>query len=172
MDILAFYRDKIDPIHFKAMEASVYLREVFQEGKDVTELKSDIIKKYGTQGKNITNMCSAGYFEGYIREVYDEMSSDMDFKMNDFTKYFNVLVTTSPFAIFVHKEMGEDELSGLILHKIASHQKYGVSFLAIHGIGRTNVRKIKKIVVELDEKDEFTINKQQNKNIILVKITF
>ena len=172
-EILNFFKDKICAEHWAALDASLYLREVFQEKQQIGELKRDIVHRYGEDGKNISNLCSAGYFDkgGYIREIYKEMSLDPDFSLEKFQKYFKTIVTISPFAVFVSKEMSEADVSGSILYRLETHKKYGLDFLAIHGLGKENVRKIKKIVHEIEvEKDlDVSINQDQP-GVILVKI--
>ena len=66
--------------------------------------------------------------------------------------------------------MESDELSGEIIHKIETHKKYGISFLAIHGLGKKNVKKILEIVHELEEEKNLDIAINQQNYIIFVKI--
>src|SRR3989344_4051773 len=86
--ILEFYKDKISEQHWNALESSLYMRAVFRRGEPVGELKRDIVNKFGEDGRNISNLCSAGYFEGYIKQVYDEMAFQKEFTIDKFTSYF------------------------------------------------------------------------------------
>ena len=98
------------------------------------------------------------------------MSSDPDFKLRDFSDYVDKIATLNPFAIFVYEEMNEKNLSGLIYHRIKSHQKYGIRFLDIHGIGGANVEKIDNVIKEMPKKENFEINRRPN--AIQVRINF
>lgn len=170
--ILEFYKDKIPLLHWKALEASLYLRDVFEQGGAVGELKKDIIRKFGDDGRNIANLCSAGYFENYIKRIYEEMSFIPDFTIEKFQDHFKTIVTISPFAIFVSKEMNEEELSGEIWYRLETYKRYGIEFLAIHGIGKNNIQKIRRIIQGIEDKKNLNININQERNIIFVKIEF
>src|SRR3989338_2742678 len=171
-EILEFYKGKIRDDHLKALEACLYLRSVFLEGGNIKNLKLDIIKRFGDEGRNISSLCSAGYFEGYIRQVYEEMSTTSSFTNEDFKRYFRTIVRISPFAIFVSEDKDKDELSGEILHKISVHKNYGVKFLAIHGIGYKNIQKIRKVVYDLHQYFDSEPEYEEKSGIVLVKINF
>ncbi len=169
--ILEFYKDKILDKHLRALEASLYLKEVFESGSDISKLKKQIISKFGDDGRNICNLCSAGYFEGYIKEVYNDFAFSNDFVPKKFMDYFDIILKTSPFAIFVSREMTEIELSGLINHKLDTHKKYGIKFLAVHGIGANNVKKIRKIIDSLSVDKQLNVSIfQEGNNIVTIKI--
>ena len=141
-------------------------------GGNIKNLKLDIIKRFGDEGRNISSLCSAGYFEGYIRQVYEEMSTTSSFTNEDFKRYFRTIVRISPFAIFVSEDKDKDELSGEILHKISVHKNYGVKFLAIHGIGYKNIQKIRKVVYDLHQYFDSEPEYEEKSGIVLVKINF
>lgn len=170
--ILSFYKDKISLKHWEALELSLYLKAVFEDSEPVNDLKRDIIRKYGNEGNIIANLCSAGYFEGHIKGIYEEMSFQTDFTPEKFKDYFELILRISPFAIFVSREMDEEELSGLVNYKLEAHKRYGINFIAIHGIGKNNVSKIINVVKEIEKKGDFKIIIKQDGNIILVKILF
>lgn len=174
--ILKFYKDKIDENHWKALQASLYVRKVFEKREgSIDYLKKDLIKRFGDEGRIICNLCTSGYFDkdGYITQLYTEMSASSDFEPAKFGEEFKKIVTLSPFAEFVHKDMSEEELAGEINQKLSTYQKYGIRFLAIHGIGKQNVEKIRKIVDELEKQNPDLKPKiAQEENIIQVTIYF
>ena len=138
-------------------------------------MKKDLIKRFGDEGRIICNLCTSGYFDegGYIKQLYGEMSASSDFEPAKFRGEFKKIVTLSPFAEFVYKDMSEEELAGEINQKLSTYQKYGIKFLAIHGIGKQNVEKIRKIVYELEEQNPDLKPKiAQEENIIQVTIYF
>lgn len=168
--ILEFYKDKISEKHYKALEASVYLRQVFESNGSISELKRDIIHKFGEEGKNICNLCTSAYFESYFKELYNEMAKASDFSNDKYKEYFERIIASNPFAIFVHSEMSEDEISGEITYKLDTYKKYGIKFLDIHGIGKNNVSKIMEIVKALEDDKSLKIAIYQQSSIILVRI--
>ncbi len=69
--------------------------------------------------------------------------------------------------------MTEEELSGKMLYKISTHKKYGIKFLAIHGIGKDNIAKIRNIIEELEmAMPDLKPKIAQDDNIMQVTIYF
>lgn len=174
-DVLNFYEDKIPKESLDALEASLYLREAFREGKDITDLKKDIIHRFGLIGKNICNLCSSGYFEGFIKELYLEMSKQPKFSLNSFQHLFNEIVINSPFTVFVNQYRKKSDIKTKINSKLKKFQNYGINYLAVHGIGTENVKMIKETIDELknernDIKTEMRL--ESRSSIIQVKIMF
>jgi len=168
-EILDFYKDKISDYHLEALEASLVLRNAFRRGENVDDLKEDIKIRFGDVGNNIANLCTAGYFEGYIKNVYEEMSKQPDFRVHAFRDYFNKIVSLHHFAIFVSRDMRSDELEGTVRTKLNAYKKYGIRFLDIHGIGKQNVEKIKQLHAMLEAEDmQISIN--QVGNIIHLRV--
>ncbi|MEK6921205.1 MAG: hypothetical protein AABX82_04940, partial [Nanoarchaeota archaeon] len=128
-EILNFYRGKIEEQHWRALRASLYVRKTF-EGREgsVDQLKKDLVKRFGEEGKMISNLCTAGYFdkEGYISQLYKEIYASGNFEPSKFKEEFKKIVTLSPFAEFVYIDMTEEELCCQILYKISVHKKYGI----------------------------------------------
>ncbi|MBS3102492.1 hypothetical protein J4458_03520 [Candidatus Woesearchaeota archaeon] len=171
-EILEFYKDKIPLNYYRALEASLYARTNFSAGRSIAEDKRDIKNKFGEEGNNICNLCTAGYFEGYIKEAYEEMESSNNFSIDEWQKYFKLIVRTSPFAVFVYRDMSEEELSGIIMYRLDTNIKYGIKFVDIHGIGWDNVKKIKNILRELQKERDLDPEIQSpSKMIIHVRIS-
>ena len=151
----------------------MHIRKVFIGGGDVSQLKRSLINKFGEIGRNITNLCTSGYFDGYIKEVYFEMEKLPDFTLDKFQKHFEDIVKFSPFAIFVHAEMSEEQIMESINSKLRIFRNYGVNFLAIHGIGRDNLNKILTVIHYLQERfKDAIIEVHQNGNIVRVIVRF
>ena len=162
--LLDFFEPIISEEDLEALENSLYLRKKFRERKDVKFLKEDIITRFGDRGKNISNLCTAGYFENFLMPLYN--SSQEDFK-----KIYEVAVSKSVLAIFVHSEMQDDEITKEIKRKLEISKKYGLKFLHIHGIGETNIETIKRCIEE--NRDFFNFyNKDifEKNGIIVVEI--
>jgi len=169
-ELLAFYKPLISSEHYAALEAAVYIREIYVAGGSVSELKQDLVKRLGPIGRNITNLCTAGYFDDYFRKLYDEMDGDEQSKKAKYKEHFEKLVAVSPFAIFVHAGMSENELVMAYRAKLDQHERYGIKFLNIHGIGRENVSKILPLTEKLIAEGKPTSIKQDG-NVILLAIS-
>lgn len=171
--ILNFYEDKIPKEYLAALEASLILREAFKDGKDVSEMKRDIISSFGPIGKNTSNLCSSDYFEGFIRELYFEMSRQPNFTLDKFQKVFKEIIIDSPFTVFVNLHRRRSDIKMEINSKLKKFQNYGIDYLAVHGIGTENVKMIREAISELEnERDDIKTEMKLESSIIQVKIMF
>lgn len=152
--ILEFFKPIIPPDDLEALECSLYLRDAFLKGKNVSLYKEDIRKRFGDRGNNIANLCTAGYFEGFLMPLYNNFQSQ-------FNELYGVIVGKSVLAIFVHSQMTELMIKNEFKHKMELSKKYGLKFIHIHGIGEGNIKTIKKCI---DENKE--IFQYYNKKII------
>ena len=166
--ILNFFKDIIPQRDYEALEASLYLRMCLYKGKKTTNLKKDIRHEFGVRGNNIANLCSACYFESYFIPLYN--SSKEEFK-----KLYNLSVSKSVLALFVHKDMNQIDIAREIKTKLNISKKYGLEFIHIHGIGKQNIITIKKCILANEtlfkyfEKNLFEDN---DNNILFVELLF
>ncbi len=179
--ILEFLKKVVPVEDLKIWRAALYIRALFKERKDITELKGDIVAQYGQKGKNITNLCSAGYIENLLIPNYEylkENSSDEEATKEQFDVLYALVVKQLMVTVFVHLKMDEDEIKEQIVRKIEQNLKYGIKFLNMHGIGKSNLDKINETVSELEytykEKDISIINKtvKQDRNITFIRFEF
>ena len=78
-------------------------------------------------------------------------------------------------ALFVHSSMTPQEIPKEISTKLALCKQYGIKFIHIHGIGKSNIEKIKwGIKEQKDYFDFFEKNIYENKDayIIVVELLF
>ncbi len=139
----------IPPSDLLILRASLYLRSVFKSGLgggEVQRLKQDIILRFGDRGRNITNLCTAGYFETTIIPLLEAMKESPDFLPDHFTRIYNLLIDQHAFAVFVSGWMDQEKVTKAIMNQINANCKYGVKYVYIHGIGTENIKKIRKAV--------------------------
>ncbi|MBI3322453.1 MAG: hypothetical protein HYZ94_02090 [Candidatus Omnitrophica bacterium] len=139
------------PSDIPILKAALYLRKKYQEGSSpelIQILKGDIVERYGTRGGRIANLCSAGYLEDMILPLLKEMQSAPDVK-DEFKKSYETIIAESGFAVFVNLWMGPEQIKAAVKQRIVSNCKYGKMHLHIHGIGRTNISKIRACIDEL-----------------------
>lgn len=164
--ILAFFKPIIPSDDYDALEASLYLDSVFRKGGNIKNLKYDIIKNYGNRGKNICNLASAGYFQGFLMPVYNASKER-------FTEIYEVAVSKGALAVFVYEEMSNEQIATEITQKLAISNKYGIRGIYIHGFGKNNVFKIKKCLEEKKEEFRFfekKIYENETHDIIIVEL--
>lgn len=149
-NLLEFFKDIIPPEDHTILRASVLIYEKFKKNEEVSDLKHGLIQNYGRRGKNICNLYSAGYFGGFLKEVYEIMSQDSEFDVEAYNDFYQLVVTESPYAVFISKNMDNKEVKEIILVRIGKNKKYGIKNFKIHGIGRDNCKKIRGVIEELE----------------------
>ncbi len=174
--LLHFFKDKIPKEDYSALRAALYVRKSFQEGSNsdvVHKLRNDIIRKYSRRGRNISNLCSSGYFEKMIKPIYEEMKRSPDFSQEEFLEYYNTIIEEEAFAVFVSGGMSTDEVRQEVENKIKRNLRYGISHVSIHGIGRNNVDTIKTVIYELKGRHPMMkVTISESDNIIAAKLRF
>lgn len=159
-----------------ALRMSMYLR--FQHEKEnqrlVSILKSQICEKFGDRGKNISNLCTAGYFETFILPLFKECRSGNGHTDDDFRRSFDVIIDESAFSIFVNSRMTKDDIKQRIGEQIAKNTKYGIKHLVVHGIGELNVRNISAAVTDMESAGQLNLSNldKSKPNLIRVRCTY
>ena len=162
--ILTFFKPLIPESDIEALECSLYLRDAFRRGEDIGKLKTDIRLKFGERGKNIANLCTAGYFEEFLIPLYNSSSER-------FQELYDLIVSKSILAVFVHKNMSTQEIKDEISEKLALSNRYGIKFIHIHGIGKNNITTIKDCLEE--QKDFFNYFEKkvyEQDNILIIEL--
>ncbi len=169
-----YFRGKIPSTDIEILRASILVASLYDNGNavDAVQRKHDIVQRYGDKGRNICNLFSADYFSNLIKPIYEEMSSSSNFDPTKFQSVYNIIVTESPYAIFIHSGMSSDAVKKSVLERIDVSKKYGTSYLNIHGIGRDNVEKISDLIKQLTQ--EGVLQKlpeiQSGSSYIIIKI--
>jgi len=162
--IIDFFSSIMPKEDIEALDSSLFLRKKFNEEKDVRNLKDDIRKRFGDRGNNIANLCTAGYFEKFLIPIYNSSKED-------FERIYEVVVSKSAMAIFVHNQMDEEEITNELKRKIDLSKKYGLDFIHIHGIGEKNIKIIKNWIDEnKDLLDFFNKDIFEKKGIIILEL--
>ncbi len=169
-DSTAYFIDKLPGEDILILKASLYLKWVLSQNMKTDRLKQDIVERYGVRGKNISNLCTAGYFETVIKPLFEEMKLSPGFTVEKFLQVYEEIVTHYPFAIFIHRHMNSKTVEILIKKKIEDMEKYGISSLNIHGIGKYNVRIIKKAIRKLKGGVTFTEKIELREHIIVATV--
>ncbi|MBI5073353.1 hypothetical protein HZA99_06055 [Candidatus Woesearchaeota archaeon] len=161
--ILSFFKPIIPPSDFEALQAALYLRNAFRRGEDVRKLKRDI-RNRGERHNNISNLCTAGYFEKFFMPLYNS-------SQDRFKELYDIILQKSLLAVFVHEQMNAEDIVHQIKKRLEISKRYGIGFIHIHGIGESNVNKIKLSIS--DQKnffDFFEKNIYEKDNIIILEL--
>jgi len=85
-----------------------------------------------------------------------------------FRSVYDSYVDNLPRSVFVSFEMSEDVIEKEILTRL----KYGVNYIKVHGIGSGNVKRIKKVILAIEETTSIEKNIIDDNNIITAELTF
>lgn len=166
-NILKFLSGKISGKDLQIVRAALYIRRRASKHETIDHLKLDLIKRYGQRGNNVSNLCSAGYFEEYVIPLYkilEDHFQNNDAALIEFQKIFDRLVDELPFTIFV--SIKTRNLKEEIVKKLEVSKKYGLKFLNIHGIGQANVSKIQEVLSQIEQMESI---KKIVKNTVVEK---
>jgi len=162
--ILNFFKPIIPQDDFEALECALYLRSLFQKKQDIKKLKSDIRQRFGDRGNNITNLCTAGYFEEFLMPLYNSSKER-------FNELYELIVAKSVVAVFVYSSMLQEEIMEEVTTKLTISRRYGIEFIHVHGIGAANISKIKQCIKEKkDFFDFFEKEIYEKDNIIIIEL--
>lgn len=145
-ELLTYFEGKIPQSDIPILRACLFIKDLHERGEPVEDYLSDVRYRYGQHGANIANLCSAGYFETYIKPMYEELSTRPNFEAHMFTENYKLVVDTAPFAVFVSRTDSLAQLQTQIIQKIEFNRLYGLRKINIHGIGRENVQKIEELL--------------------------
>lgn len=167
--ILSFLSGKVSISDLYIWRAALYLRSIFRAHGNVSELKKEIIEKYGERGRNITNLCSAKYIEEFFIPYYENLKGDD--KNDVFKSTYEDVVKNQPFTIFVDIQRKKDD----IIKEINAKKSYGMKEINIHGIGSSNIKVVKEVeryFEEIRDKMPNRIEKKSEIGSISIKIIF
>ena len=177
-EILKELEGKIPPLDYEALKVSLVLRYLYVRKKDINKLKLDILKKFGERGGNISNLCSAGYFERFIIPMFKSLTSYFKDDAKDmFDNIYELIVGTQLLAVFVNRDMNAEKLNSLIRERYDQARKYGFDILSqylyIHAIGRENVKTVEAWLTRIKLEKSFNVEiVSQIPNFITVRISF
>lgn len=167
---LKYFEGKIPQDDLYILRAAQYIKTVFDKGGDVENLKNSIRSTHGRRGANICNLYSAGYFNSWIKPMYESISKQDSFTLEKFHVAYNLVVDHYPFAVFVHRGMSLIEIRSEITRKLDEGRKYGIKILNIHGIGSDNIINITQVAKELREKKNYEIFIENGGGMFVLKI--
>jgi len=171
-EILSFYREKLKPQMYKALEGALIVRRASLRGEDITELKRDIAYKYPSFGNNICNLTTGNYFDKYFKEMFQRMVEEEDFNILSYQEEVERIVLSLPYMVFISKYKSYEEFSGEVKFKLDKLRKYGTEKLNIHGLGTENVETALRIAHEYKNDGTLIIEKFSNKSRTIITVAF
>lgn len=172
LDLVEFFKGKLSSVDLEILRASLFVKDVYDKGGQVGDLKRSIIIRHGDRGRNIVNLCTAGYFHSIIKPLYLEMVSQADFTSEKFLGTYNTIIMNYPFAIFVSSSTSIASLEAEVERKMEINKKYGINNLNLHGIGEDNIEKITHIIEKFKAKFTHRPTYESERRYMMVTIWF
>lgn len=145
---LEFFREIIPIDDFNALKMSLFLRYQDSKHKPIGYLKEDIISKYGSRGGNISNLCSARYFEEEFKPLYNEISREK------FNEYYEAVVMEKAKALFVSSKHDINKLEIDFLTTLNKAKRFAMKLFKIYARGKQNISLIRRFVGKIDKADD------------------
>ena len=98
-DTLEYFKDKIPKEDVPILRDAIFIRRLHEKGQSVDSYIRDLRQRYGDKGGNISNLCTAGYFETDIKTTYEELSKRPNFTPAMFIDNYRVIINGYPFAV-------------------------------------------------------------------------
>ena len=152
---MEYFKDKIPVGDIPMLRVCLYLRECYEKNDpSAPQMKQQICEAYGDRGRNLANLCSAGYLETWLRPLWEELSSGLDPEAvkEKFQSMYNNNVNELPWTVFVNRTQPENEISKQVLGKLTTNLNYGIRWIKIHGIGAINVGRIRSAIQTVESK--------------------
>lgn len=169
------YFEKIIPAKdIPLLKDCLYLKACHEAGNNIGSIKQQIWENHGSRGNNMSNLCSAGYFEAWLKPTYETLKNEESEEeaKRIFLIIYENLVSELPWTVFVSHLKSDKDVQNEVETKIERNLKYGIRFLNIHGMGKSNVEKILS-VLEILAKNRNDIQKskhEQEKHRIFVRL--
>lgn len=163
---LQFFKNILSNNDLLALRDSLFLRNEYLNGRNISGLKSDISYAHGERGNIISNLCSAGYFEEVMIPLYNESKKS-------FFEFYDLAVDRGVKALFVNSKMSVGDITKEIERRLISAHSSGLKSINIHGIGERNVKNIKKTLTKVIDKTKSNFlrkNIVEETNVIIVEI--
>lgn len=140
LELLEFYRGIIPDTDLEILRASLFVRELASKRESVRRQKRDITDRYGDRGRNICNMVNAGYFDTFLRRLYNENASE-------FERLYEIIVMKNPLAVFVSDRETVESITRDIKQSVRTALNHRITdFVNVHAFGQENVLKVERIL--------------------------
>ncbi|MBX7204292.1 MAG: hypothetical protein K1X81_02600 [Bacteroidia bacterium] len=153
-ETLEFFKPILPIDDFNALKLSMFLRYEDKKGNknNVQRFKNDIRNRFGDRGGNIANLCTAGYFDEELKSLYLRIPRE------EFKEYYEMVVGDKARALFIHHDMGVDEIDAEVEKMFLKATKYHMGDFKIHGKGADNVKTLREFIKSRTGKEKYKIH--------------
>ena len=148
--LVEFFSNKISSFDLQVLKTGLYIRYLTncREFEKAKQIRDKAIRA-NSRAQNIINLVTEGYFESYIKPIFEE-SDDIAA-----LEHYDEVVTYLPEMVFVHSEMTVPDIVEKVESKITQRARYHaveVKRIMVNGIGLQCVQNIMEAQVELSRR--------------------
>lgn len=151
-EVYSFVSEKI-PKEDKYIWLSALMLKQANDDKNrdkVKQIKEQMVLDHQQKGRNIANICSAGYLEEYIIPWYTHYIEGNNDEAS-FLENYKSIVDDLLFIVFVGAGQEVKEIKLEIENKIQTLINAHKEHLFIHAIGEANIEKAEQVILEIKE---------------------
>ena len=162
LNLAEYFYGKISNEDLQYLRTGLYIRMLSTKNKRRATMIKERAVAGNRRARNIINMASAGYFENYIKPIFENSS------LEEATEEYENIVTFLPEFIFVNKTMGVDDIINGVQAKLDQKNKYHlrVQQIVINGLescSDTIAMAEPKLAKQFPEYDLFIEKKKSGK---------
>jgi hypothetical protein len=179
-ETLSYFRSILPEHYTDTLEAALHMRKQEAMMDDVPEgwardRRRDIAEKHDGETYQLINLCSAGYFdEGrYLRQLYEEMREEEDYKEGDYAEVFEQIIVQRPFTIFISSSQQASDVKREIYSTVQNRKRHDVNveFIDVRGMGKENRQKIQDAVERIaEEASDFQVDVRNERPEMVLRI--
>lgn len=131
LDLIEYFNDKISIEDLQYLRTGLYIRQLSTLDKKRAVAIREKAVIGNRRARNIINMASAGYFENYIKPIFENSTRE------EATEEYEDIVRYLPEFIFVNNTMGVQDIINEVQTKLDQKEKYHlhVQQIIISGLG-------------------------------------
>lgn len=168
-EMIDYFTDKIPPEDLFLLRTGLYIKYLVEQNNydRAMQIKENTIKD--RHSRNVINLATAGYFETYIKPIFE--NNDLEIA----NKEYREVVQFLPEIVFVNNSMRVEDIILEVEEKIIEKEHYRISVrdIMVNGIGRQCAQSISEAEPLLHRKyPEYSISitKNDSNNLIHCKM--
>ncbi|MEK6811522.1 MAG: hypothetical protein AABX96_03365 [Nanoarchaeota archaeon] len=152
---------------------SIYIKKLFdnKEIEKAQNVREDIGKQYGKEGRKLCNLYLSGYIDGMTEFLIQEYGQDIEKVREEVDNKIRKFLAESDYIFFIYQSSGEE----ILLSEIKRCLKQNKPYIAIHGAGQMNIKKVRKIVEEIRDNlsdSGYDMNEENKRTLSLCPLLY
>jgi len=155
------------------LNLSMYAKKLFdnKEGIKAQKVRSDIGEQYGKEGRKLCNLYLSGYIDGMTEFLIQEYGQEIDKVKKEINPRIREFVKEADYIFFIHQDSKEED----VLYGVKRCIKQNKPYIAIHGAGAVNIKKVRDILEDLEKdlsESGYDINEESKRTLSLCPLLY